>query len=285
MMQNIHKYVVNNEMIWTGELFKVNGTYQETPVRFYIRPLNVNDAEAMGDFSKTIYENLRAGEECFIHKHTKEYYHQIFENPQVHYFGAFVGSKLVGMSYITICENEAQLREELPNAQYNFFANERNDGKTKIASMGADSVLPEFRGNKLNTIMIDYRLEQAKKYACTDCTSIVDRNNKWNMVPYFSCKFNLFETTIDPSDNGKISLLHRPIENEEVLTNSKSRLSLPYNRLDLIDKMIERGYIGIDFNKETATVLFAKSPYYAQQKLQPINTILYLYQKKYRKII
>lgn len=278
MSTDINRYEVNGKMVWQGSLYKVNGQCQEKPIHFYIRPLNINDAEAMGNLSETIYENLREGQECFIHKHSKEYYHSIFENPQIHYVGVFVGKELVGMSYIKICENQQDLQDELPNSNYDFFSEERNKENIKIASFGADSVSPAYRGNSLNTIMINYRMAEAERLNCTDCTSIVDRNNRWNMTPYFACRFNLFETAIDPSDGGKISLLHKPIDKYTVLTKSKCRVSVPYDRFEIIDNLIKKGFIGIEFNKEEAKVTFAKSSYYT--KVKEFDDMYIMVQKK-----
>lgn len=267
MNTEINNYQINGEMVWQGSLSKINGVRQEKLVHFYIRPLNVNDAAAMGQLSENIYENLRAGEECFIHKHTKEYYYNVFQNPKISYIGVFVGSQLVGMSYLKICDNAADLQDELPNAQYDFFNVDRHYGNSRIASFGADSVLPSYRGNALNTVMIEYRMEQARKMGCTDCTSIVDRSNLWNMTPYFACRFNLFQTAIDPSDGGKISLLHKPIEKDTVLSCFKTRISLPYDRFELIDNLIKKGFIGVEFDRSKKEVTFAHSSYY-----QPICT-------------
>ncbi len=267
MNTEINNYQINGEMVWQGSLSKINGVRQEKLVHFYIRPLNVNDAAAMGQLSENIYENLRAGEECFIHKHTKEYYYNVFQNPKINYIGVFVGSQLVGMSYLKICDNAADLQDELPNAQYDFFNVDRHYGNSRIASFGADSVLPSYRGNALNTVMIEYRMEQARKMGCTDCTSIVDRSNLWNMTPYFACRFNLFQTAIDPSDGGKISLLHKPIEKDTVLSCFKTRISLPYDRFELIDNLIKKGFIGVEFDRSKKEVTFAHSSYY-----QPIRT-------------
>ena len=260
----IKKYIMNGAMVWVGELSKVKGGVLEKPLHYRIRPLNIKDAEAMSSFSRKIYENLGSGEECFIHKHDADYYHQIFQNPQVRYIGAFIGKHLIAMSYLTICENKAELEAELPNSSYDFFAKGRNKKNICIASFGADSVLPEYRGNGLNKIMIDYRLAEAKNLGCTDCTCIVDRNNRWNMPPYFSSRFNLYATAIDPSDGGKISLLHKPMEKDTILSSVKTRVSLPYNRLDLIDRRLDKGFVGIEFNREDASITFAPSPYYKQ---------------------
>ncbi len=265
----INNYQINGEMVWQGSLSKINGVRQDKPVHFIIRPLNINDAEAMGKLSESIYENLRSGEECFIHKHSKEYYYDVFQNPKINYIGVFVGNTLVGMSYLKICDNKKELQSELPNAQYDFFNDDRNYGNSRIASFGADSVLPEYRGNGLNTVMIEYRIEQARKEGCTDCTSIVDRSNLWNMTPYFTSRFNLFQTTIDPSDGGEISLLHKPIEKETVLSCFKSRIAVPYDRFELIDNMIKKGFIGVEFDRSQGMVTFAHSSYYQPTKPNP----------------
>ena len=102
----------------------------------------------------------------------------------------------------------------------------------------------------------------ASRLDCTDCTSIVDRNNRWNMTPYFANRFNLFSTAIDPSDGGKISLLHKPMSKDTVLSNIKTRITLPYNRFELIDDLIKKGFIGVEFDKKDANVTFAHSNFY-----------------------
>lgn len=260
MNNTLRKYEVNNQMVWTGELSKIDGVHLDKPVHFHIRPLNVDNASQMGELSEAIYNNLKEGEECFIHKHSKEYYYDVFQNPNIHYIGVFVGSHLVGMSYLKECHNEEELQEELPNSNYNFFQNTTKE--VKVASFGADSVLPSYRGNSLNAIMIDYRMSLAKELGCTDCTSIVDRNNRWNMTPYFANRFNLFSTAIDPTDNGKISLLHKPMSKDTVLSNIKTRITIPYNRFELIDDLIKKGFIGVEFDKKEANVTFAHSNYY-----------------------
>lgn len=261
MDSNIKKYTVNGEMVWVGELSKVEGKHLDKPIRFHIRPLNINNAEQMGNLSENIYNNLAEGQECFIHKHSKEYYYEVFQNPNIKYIGVFVGDHLVGMSYLKVCQTREELEDELPNSSYDFFDNP-NTQETKVASFGADSVLPSYRGNSLNAMMINYRMELASHLDCTDCTSIVDRNNRWNMTPYFANRFNLFSTAIDPSDGGKISLLHKPMGKTTVLSNTKTRITLPYNRFELIDEMINKGFIGVEFDKTNANVTFAHSTYY-----------------------
>lgn len=274
MSTEIKTYLINGKEVWVGNLYKINGKKQSEPIRFYIRPLNQNDAPSMGALSADIYKNLRTGEECFIHRHTLQYFYDVFQNPQTFYNGVFVGGQLVGMSYLKICRNRMELEDELPNAKFDFFAASRNKGKNLVASLGADSVLPAYRGNALNSIMINYRIKQAERMGCTDCTSIIDRKNKWNMSPYFGNRFNLFATATDPSDGGQISLLHKPVGHNTVLSCFKPRIALPYERLDIIDRLLAKGFIGIEFNKEREEVLFAHSFYYQEKENFSDNFIL-----------
>ena len=158
MSTEIRKYQVNGEMVWQGNINKVNGHKLEKPVHYYVRPLNIKDAEAMGKLSETIYANLGEGQECFIHKHSKEYYNDVFKNENIRYVGAFVGKELVGMSYIKICENQNDLQDEIPNCEYDFF-NRRQSQDTRVATFGADSVHPAYRGNAINTAMRELFLQ------------------------------------------------------------------------------------------------------------------------------
>ena len=107
----------------------------------------------------------------------------------------------------------------------------------------------------MNQIMISYRLKLAETLGCTDAASIVDRNNHWNMPPYFNNGFNMFATGIDPEDGGKIALMHHHINapKTHILSNG---ISIPYNSFGIIDNLIEKGFIGTGYNKENASITF-----------------------------
>lgn len=269
-------------------LSKENGEVTGNRIPCTSRFLNITDVPVMSEFSKTIYSRLTGEvERKFIHQHSEDYYRNIFLGiptanqkfpEQVHYIGFFANGQLVGMSYLMICEDEQQLKGELPNSPYDFFKSDRNGKEVKVASFGGDSVLPAYRGNNLNGSMIECRLRMAKKLGCTDCTAIVDRNNRWNMPPYFSNGFNLFATTIDPDDGGPISLLHKPIVGGAALPEDQNikvvRISVPYHRLDLIDDLVMHNNIGIAFNKATGCITFAPSGYY-NQKHRPANIMIH----------
>lgn len=266
-MSNIQKYTVNGSPVWKGTLNKIDGNQSNSPARFVIRPLNDNDAEAMGELSADIYSHLGHGEECFIHKHQKEYYRQIFNDPNIRYIGIFAGSRLIGMSYVRICRDTQSFADEIPGCPESFF-NQRDT--VKIAALGADCVHPQYRGNGLNQIMIGYRLELAAGLGCSDAASIIDRSNHWNMPPYFNNGFQMFATAIDPADGGKIALMRHDLNAERDIHPSGG-IAVPFKRFAIIDNLLAKGFAGIGYNKETSSILFVPP-----QAHQPNNTFLTL---------
>ena len=253
-MSNIQYYIINGHLVWKGRLNKINNQKVDNPPSFILRPLNYNDIDAMGKLSHQIYQHLQAGEECFIHKHDKQYYSKAINQKDLHYFGIFRGTQLVGMSYLRICRTPEEFAEEIPGCREQFFTS----SKTTIAALGADSVLPEYRGNSLNKIMIAYRLELAKRLDCKMATSIVDRSNHWNMPPYFKNGFQMFGSAIDPADGGKIALMRHNLQSEKQdrSENILPKISIPFHRFDIIDKLFEKGFVGCAYNQETTSITF-----------------------------
>ena len=268
-MNNIQRYTVNNQSVWRGRLTKIKGVCQDLMPNFVIRPLNRSDAEEMGNLSATIYSNLGKGEESFIHRHDKEYYHEVFDNEDIHYIGVFTGSKLIGMSYIRLCRDKESFDAEIPHSPIDFFEGGRT---TLVAAMGADCVHPEYRGNQLNQTMIQCRLELASDLGCSDAFSIIDRNNHWNMSPYFNNGFNMYASATDPSDNGKIALMHNDFQNNS--QSNSSAISVPYNRLNLIDSLLAKGYVGNGYDPENGNIKFVLNRQNERNRLRNNFSIL-----------
>ena len=267
----LEQYVVNGKPVWRGRVQKIGGTAVEKNEQphFVVRSLTAKDTTAMSDLSSVIYSHLNQGEECFIHKHDSDYYNQIFNNKDVVYIGVFVGANLVGMSYIYLCDNEQKLNNEIPNSPINFF--EKNP-YMKAVSLGADCVHPDYRGNNFNQIMIRYRLDLAKKMGCSDAFSIIDRNNHWNMPPYFSNGFQMFAGATDPSDGGKIALMHNDIRKKK--ENGVLGISVAYDNFSHIDALLAKGFVGNSYNQKNKTINFVKKV--EERKLNKIPTVFFV---------
>ncbi len=268
---DLEQYLVNGKPVWRGRVQKIGGIVigkNEQP-HFVVRSLTTKDATAMSDLSSVIYSHLNKGEECFIHKHDKNYYNQIFNNKDVVYIGVFVGANIVGMSYIYLCDNEQKLNNEIPNSPINFFEKNPN---MKAVSLGADCVHPDYRGNNFNQIMIQYRLDLAKKMGCSDAFSIIDRNNHWNMSPYFNNGFQMFAGATDPSDGGKIALMHNDIKEQKEV--KALGLSVAYDNFSHIDTLLAKGFVGNSYNQKNKTINFVKKV--EERKLNKVSAIFFV---------
>ncbi|MFV0625792.1 MAG: hypothetical protein ACK5N8_00400 [Alphaproteobacteria bacterium] len=264
---NLRETTNNNPLEFHGRISKYKGHVLSKTLGFYIRPLTVKDCAAMADLSESIYDNLKEGQECFIHKHDRKYYREIMEkeNSDVNFVGAFIGHQLIAMSNFRMVDNYADLQEEFPNHKLNIFSKERKLGDVSVAVLGSDSVHPKFRGNHLNQIMVLYRQNMARHMGATDVVSIIDRKNVWNMTPYFENGFNMFSSGIDPADNGKIALMHRPLKDKVERITGEQEVR-HFENFNQIDKMFYMDRIGVGYDKENQRIIFARTDYYAKMK-------------------
>lgn len=264
-MYHIEKHSVNNHSVWRGRLFKANGENIKNPIPFYMRPLNINDASAMSSLSERIYSQLTKEEECFIHKHTLAEYQKSLTNPDMKYIGIFVGAQLIGMSYLHICRDSETLSAEIPDLPQVIRTECQNINTGALCS---DCVLPEYRGNGLNQLMISYRKDLAWQLGCNHVFSIIDRKNHWNMVPYFGSGFQMIGTTIDPDDGGNISLMHYNFNRKQRIIETEIRAS--YLDFSKIDTLLANHYIGSGFNTQTGEIIFTPN-IQAQQIISHCN--------------
>ncbi len=255
-------YSRGNRILAYAELNKINHQPVEEKKLYHIRRLGNQDIDAMVDLSSCIYKSLRKGQECFIHQHNKDYYEQMVKNPRMHFVGAFNGSQLIAMSYVRIVRGRKELFEEFPSKNTAFL------GKNfQVACLGADSVHPDYRGNRINENMILYRMKQAEALGVKDCVSIIDRKNIWNMRPYFANDFIMLGTDVDPSDGGDIALMHRKLD-EKIQPSRELCVEIPVERYALLDKMFTSGYVASGYNSAAETLQVVPCTYYNQPQLR-----------------
>lgn len=265
-------YNTKNTILGTLEIKKANHQLLEHPRTARVRKLAAADIPAMAKLSECIYHNLREGQECFIHKKDAAYFDQSINQAENTYIGVFLGSKLIAMSYMKMVGNNTGLWEEFPYAGLDFFSESRqqrlNTSNIEVACLGADSVHPDYRGNNLNSAMVRFRMCYAQKNDATDCVSIIDRKNVWNMTPYFNNDFAMLASTIDPLDNGKIALLHRPLK-EDLAVNNHYFSEVNYQDYEEIDRQFSKGKIGVGINRKNGNVKMVKTDYYRQFNQSP----------------
>lgn len=240
---------------------KINHRPVETEKFYHLRKLSVRDIPAMVELSSCIYHSLEKGQECFIHQHDRAYYEQMMDNPKMHFVGAFDGGQLIAMSYVRMVRSRKELFEEFPSRNNAFLGKELH-----TACFGADSVHPAYRGNRINENMIRYRMKQAELLGATDCVSIIDRKNIWNMRPYFANDFVMMGADVDPSDGGDIALMHRRVD-KLPLYHSNEQTETPVNDYKALNRMFAGQYIAVGYNSASQALQLVRSDYYSPSNL------------------
>lgn len=256
-------YTRGNRILAYAAIKKVN--HQPVPEGnfYHMRKLSSQDISAMVELSSCIYHSLGKGQECFIHQHDRAYYEQMMRNPRMHFVGAFKGRQLIAMSYVRIVRSRKELFEEFPTADNAFL------GKNfQVACLGADSVHPDYRGNKINENMIRYRMKHAQALGVNDCVSIIDRKNIWNMRPYFANNFVMMGADVDPSDGGDIALMHRRLD-KGANYNREKYIEIPVERYQLLDKLFAGGNAAVGYNSESNALQIVPCDDYHPQRGRP----------------
>ncbi|MBR4927698.1 MAG: GNAT family N-acetyltransferase [Alphaproteobacteria bacterium] len=249
-MTKIIKHEINGNSIWFGKLPKVSGEIQGEHF-FVIRPLSHRDVHKMQHLSCEIYDYLHEDEKCYIHRHDSKYFSSVFNQKDIAYIGVFHASKLIGMSYFRICRDKDAFIAEIPTTSMPKITQGR-----PVAALGGDCVHPNYRGNGLNRLMISYRMHMTKKQGCYETYSIIDRHNHWNMRPYFDNDFCMFDSGIDPSDNGQIAVM-RYVTGQQ-LEIGKCNVSTLFHQFDQIDCFLKKGYVAFGYDTRTQHLTFSR---------------------------
>lgn len=257
----MHIYTRGNRVLAYDAINKINHHPVEEPRFYHIRKLSVQDISAMVELSSCIYRSLGEGQECFIHQHDRSYYEQMMKNPRMHFVGAFNGRQLIAMSYVRVVRSRKELFEEFPTRNNAFLGKD-----IQVACLGADSVHPSYRGNKINENMIRYRLKQVELLGISDSVSIIDRKNVWNMRPYFSNDFAMMGADIDPSDGGDIALMHRRL-GKAGISRENGFTEVPVNDYRRLNQMFATGHIATGYNSDSQALLLVRCDDYVLPRI------------------
>lgn len=234
-------------VILNARLRKNNEPYQ-------IRHLQENDILAITTLHKIILDNLKPGQECFIHKKSSDDFRKMIQNPQHLFIGAFCGENLIAYASANFV-NQRTIDNVLPNFALDYEAD-------KIAVLEQASVNPAYRGNNLASIMnalrqkIAYQ-EHGRRYAVT----MVDIKNFYSYRNGFRNGMCITQAAIDPDDGGHIIYMSKEIGKETRFNISHIPQELSYEEMDIdnVSALIEQGYVARGYDDSRRKVIFNKT--------------------------
>lgn len=234
-------------VIMSGRLIKNNQSY----IIRHIRPEDVFDVY---NLHKVILQNLKPGQECFIHHKKASDFRRMVDNSNQLFIGAFVDKKLVAYASANYV-NHSNINEVLPNFDLDYEPN-------RIAVLEQASVSPEYRGNNLASIMNSVRQKVSyqtygKKYAVT----MVDIKNFYSYRNGFRNGMCITQATTDPDDGGHVIYMAKEIGKEPNFNIIQLPKELSYEEMDIgnVGALIEQGYVARGYDDCRQKVLFAKT--------------------------
>lgn len=221
---------------------------------YIIRRLGERDIFAITGLHKIILDNLRPGQECFIHRKKASDFMRILENPDQLFIGAFCGDELIGYALANFI-NRDNVEEVLPDFALDYEAD-------KIAVLEQASVNPAYRGNNLASAMNALRQKIAyQEYNRRYAVIMVDIKNFYSYRNGFRNGMCITQAAVDPADGGHVVYMAKEIGREARFDISHIPQELSYAEMDIakVNGLIEQGYVARGYDDVRQKVLFGKT--------------------------
>ena len=136
-----------------------------------IRTCNSSDVKDIYNIQEEVINNFKNDEKGYFLPFTEEWYFRIVNNPlkDGEIYGAFYNNKMIAWIYLSISTRMEQIKSFIP------------DIKGKCADIDGVIVLPEYRGNGLQKLLVKYLEEKAKEKGICNIVAEVTFGNEYSL--------------------------------------------------------------------------------------------------------
>lgn len=136
-----------------------------------IRICNSNDVKDIYENQKIVINNFKKEEKGFFLPFSEESYLRIINNPENdgEIYGAFYNNKMIAWIFLSVSDRMQQIKNFIP------------DIKGKCADIDGVIVLPEYRGNGLQKILVRYLEDKAKEKGIYNIIAEVTFGNDYSL--------------------------------------------------------------------------------------------------------
>ena len=158
-----------------------------------IRTCNSNDVKDIYNIQEIVINNFKKEEKGYFLPFTEEWYLRIVNNPDKdgEIYGAFCNNKMIAWIFLSVSTRMEQIKSFIPNI----------DGK--CADIDGVIVLPEYRGNALQKILVNYLESKAKEKGITNIVAEVTFGNDFSLNNLQSLGYEI-KTWYQKDENIKI---------------------------------------------------------------------------------
>lgn len=136
-----------------------------------IRTCNSDDVNEIYNIQEIVIANLNEDEKGYFLPFTEEWYIRIVNNPQNdgEIYGAFYDNKMIAWIFLSVSSRMQQIKSFIPNIN------------GKCADIDGVIVLPEYRGNGLQKILIEHLENKAKEKGINNVVAEVTFGNEFSL--------------------------------------------------------------------------------------------------------
>lgn len=139
--------------------------------KLQIRICSSNDVKDIYEIQNIVIDNFKADEKGYFLPFKKESYLRIVNDPinDGEIYGAFIDDKMIGWIFLSVSNRMQEIKSYIPSI------------KGKCADIDGVIVLPEYRGNHLQNILVEYLEKRAKELGINNIVAEVTFGNNYSL--------------------------------------------------------------------------------------------------------
>ena len=166
-----------------------------------IRLCNSNDVDDIYKIENVVIDNFKENEKGYFLPFKKETYLRIVNDPinDGKIYGAFLNSKMIAWIFLSVSNRMKQIKSYIP------------DIEGKCADIDGIIVLPEYRGNHLQNILVKHLEKRAKELGINNIVAEVTFGNVYSLKNLQSMGYEI-KTWYQKDENIKRHILLKRLE-------------------------------------------------------------------------
>ncbi len=141
------------------------------PTKIEIRLCNSNDVEEIYDIQNIVIDHFQEDEKGYFLPFKKSSYLRIVNDPinDGEIYGAYLDNKMIAWIFLSVSDRMREIKNYIPEIN------------GKCADIDGVIVLPEYRGNNLQKILVTYLEERAKEKNIENIVAEVTFGNQYSL--------------------------------------------------------------------------------------------------------
>ena len=166
-----------------------------------IRLCNSNDVDDIHKIENVVIDNFKENEKGYFLPFKKETYLRIVNDPinDGEIYGAFLNNKMIAWIFLSVSNRMKQIKSYIP------------DIEGKCADIDGVIVLPEYRGNHLQNILVKHLEKRVKELGINNIVAEVTFGNVYSLKNLQSMGYEI-KTWYQKDENIKRHILLKRLE-------------------------------------------------------------------------